>query len=410
MHGHGNRILDHYHFHRGSLQIMRSLTTPWIPFQWPYVIRRSLSREIEASLLAERKPTLVFGGLGSGKSTCLREAAQIISKKKPIAVIDLAVTSVSQCIEAAKKMSIKISQVGSVSKATINLINALPSGSAVILMHADQQDLNWLTSDLVKASVGKTVVIEVDGSLQSLWLQMALKDSGPIGIVEVDDFSQKVVSEIFVPKLANDIQLEAVLRVCGGRPSLLQKIAGALDDLEPAWREEQAEIAALVMSGKKQALREDSQKLEIDGLTVSRDRLLQTIGGPKSVFNLEFTEFEKQCQHLMPSADESVLETVFRMESIRYIVRALRRSGSILVTKDPSDLNHPVLLSLLKANFVTIKFLPATRIVPSNNLVLEYLDAWLTVQDENRSFAERAIYNTHLIKHRREIDSAVSNM
>ena len=236
---------------------------------------------------------------------------------------------------------------------------------------------------------------------------MALRDKCH-DLVEVGDLADDSVRSIFFPRLVStENQLEAVRRLCGGRALLLQKLAAALDALGPEVSAEKAEDEFLVRTGKSRALAEDSSSLEIDALTVKQDRFFEELGSD-SCFAEEINQFEDAINSAEASFDVLTVEDprlgkIFFLETIAQLTVALVKIGAVTVRGQVNDLKHPVLVKLLQADILSVRWAPQPMLIPQSTLTLRLLQSFVHARLEELSLIDRARYNVGLLKNRVEI-------
>jgi hypothetical protein len=235
------------------------------------------------------------------------------------------------------------------------------------------------------------------------------------GVIEVGELSEESVRALLFPKLTQtEPQLTAVIKLCGNRPGLLKKIAAALDALEPAALAQRAEEDHMVKTKQWRALPADSSKLEIDLLGLMRDSLLEEAGADTGAFSSDFEAFQSAISQVSDACGETtaenpVLGKVFFLESLSQIQAALKKTSSLCLRLPVLDVRHPILVKLIQANLLGLRWQPQPVLTAQSVLISNYLDAYVHGSLEGLSVSQRVQYNLVLLRSRHEIRAKLND-
>ena len=373
-----------------SLETVRAAAaSTWIPQPWPFVLRKTLSRQIDEALAVPGKVTLLTGPFGVGKTTALKYSklpALVINGNAPQSV----------CSQFQRFLP-DFKRSASMAEDLANGLGSLPPSVPVIVVDGDR-----LIDDLPRCK--SPIIVELSESIAAVHVKERCD-----ALIEVGDLSEDSVRSLLLPRLiSTEHQLDAIKRVCGGRPALLEKLATALDALGPEVAAEKAEDAYLVKTGKTRALASDSSSLEIDALTVKQDRLLEELGSDSSCFADDINRFEDAINSAKSAFEEmtvedAVLGRVFFLETISQLLTALTKLGAVSVRGPLLELRHPVLVKLLQTDILSVRWTPQPMLIAQSTLTLRLLDSFVHATLEEMSLFERSRYNMVLLKNRVQI-------
>ena len=338
------------------------------PFSWPRIPR-------PLPIVSAGQSALLVGPKGQGKTSAILDAVNVGKRRTNFQVFDM---------QTDKKNAAE-------------LLDSVPFSTCLVVLHAEGvKDVETLA----KASLVRPVVLEINNGWDGVWAVEAIKGDNKPAVLP--DWTEEQVRLTFFPRLiSSEPQFSALLRICGGRLSLLKTLSAALLSLEPKWLEQKRKEAEDIRSGRKKAKPEETVRLSIDGLTLAKDELFEAIGSGSSCFGDEMRVFELEMDKLK-STFQSIEGRVLLMESIRWMIKKFFQIQEPVPITSLASSTHPVILGLLRAGILFPGFSP-DRLEPSSNLQLRFLEAWIVAEEEAMTLSERILYNTAMLRYRTAI-------
>ena len=253
------------------------------------------------------------------------------------------------------------------------------------------------------------LVLECNDSLKTIWT-MCQPDM-EFNVIEVPDLPKEAVKAVFVPSLlSDDVHVETVYSLCGGRVSLLQKLVSPLNLLNEEQRLIDQEQEQKYRSGKENRPSAESRELQVSPLVYKREVALRD-SLVQGVLKADADDFQAKMDRVVDgfaplvAARETISETEFKVlvcESIRQITTTLRTAACIPLPAgaSPLEIAHPVILALLDANILTVSWVPAPRIVIESPLKLFLLESWCSAELDAMSLPQRTQYNLSLMRNK----------
>ena len=293
--------------------------------------------------------------------------------------------------------------------------------AGLVLLHVEKVPSNVLSESALRPVLDVKdkikLFIECNDSLKTIW---NLSDS-PNEIIQIPDLPKEAVKAVFVPSLLSDeVHVETVYSICGGRVGLLERLVNPLNLLVEEQRLLDQEQEQRYRAGKEARPSTESKELQVDPLLYKREVALREslIDGP---FRPEVEEFNAQMEHAirefqpLSQLRESLGRIEFEVlvcESVRIIVNTLSQSGCLPIPagKAPLDIAHPVVLALLDANILMVDWLPTTRLVIESPIKVLLLEAWYTARLETLPVTDRARYNLTMLKNRTNLQKQLEKL
>lgn len=293
--------------------------------------------------------------------------------------------------------------------------------TALVLLHVEKVPSNVLSESPLRPVLDMKdkvkLFIECNDSLKTIW---NLSES-PIEIIQIPDLPKEAVKAVFVPSLLSDeVHIDTVYSICGGRVGLLEKLVGPLNVLLEEQRLLDQEQEQRYRAGKEARPSTESKELQVDPLLYKREVALREslIDGP---FKPEVEQFNSQMENAirefqpLSQLRDSLGRIEFEVlvcESVRNIVNTLSQSGCLPIPagKAPLDIAHPVVLALLDANVLMVDWLPTTRLVIESPIKLLLLEAWYTARLETLPVTDRARYNLTMLKNRTNLQKQLEKL
>ena len=302
---------------------------------------------------------------------------------------------------------------------------AKSSGKKVVvtLCHIEHIECNLLRNSsaaiLMDPEYNFKCLIECNDSLKTIWNVCGSGDDHQI--IQVPDLPKEAVRALFVPALlSDDVHVDLVYSMCGGRVGLLEKLVAPLNVLNEEQRLLDQEQEQRYRSGKEIRPSTESKELQVDPLIFKREVSLREsmIDGALNPDALNFdAAMRRMLTEFGPLEElrESMAETEFNVvvgETIRLIVSKLAQSSYLAIPAghSPLDIAHPVVLGLMDANILMINWLPTPRLMIESPLKLFLLEAWYAARLESQSLTERAHYNLLMARNKLHFEKQLEKL
>ena len=286
----------------------------------------------------------------------------------------------------------------------IALLQGLPRRTvAVALLHVECVSTEGFVLNVLKKMSSFNCLVECNDAIRNIW--NICENEG--NIIEITDLPKEAVSAVFVPRLLSDeVHVEALVEICGGRVGLLEKMHAPLTVLIQEQKIKDAMMENEFKTGKELRPSTESRELQIDPLIHKREVLLRDC--MQDIYKEHTQRFASEMEHLLDNAERHLLF----VETIRLINHKMKSKGYLTLPAgmSPLQIAHPVVLSLLKANLLRISWLPFPRIVPESPMTSLLLEAWITTQTETFSLSDRIKYNLMLINNKVHIEKQLDKL
>jgi hypothetical protein len=306
----------------------------------------------------------------------------------------------------------------------MRLCKASTRRCSIALLHAECLDLRNLNDNstirfMMRPELGINVLVECNDSLRTIWNICDTQTDAKI--IQVGDLPKEAVKAIFVPSLlSDDVHVEALYRIIGGRVGSLQRLLSPLNLLNEEQRVADEEQEQRYRSGKENRPSAESKELQVSPLVYRREVALREslVSG---ILKEDVDLFESKMNSLMNESNvlvplkqclSPVELNVLLNETIRLLVGQLERSGSLPLPSDlsPLDLAHPVILALLESNILMIEWLPFPRLVTESQLKLFLLGTWQSSQLEAMTAFDRAQFNLCRMNNRVHLEKQLEKL
>lgn len=305
------------------------------------------------------------------------------------------------------------------------LLKGLNGRVVIAFLHVERLESQVLKSSealapLLNPENNFNVLIECNDPMRAIW-NVCDDSMSDVKIVEVSDFPKEAVKAVFVPSLlTDDVHVDALYSICGGRVALLEKIVPPLNLLNEEQRMEDIKQEQLYKTGREARPSNESKELQISPLVYKREVAMRD-ALVEGVLKPDVDQFQQDMDRMLKGFGPLVeLEgtmtpmeiQVLVGESIRIIASRLRKSACMPLPSElsPLDIAHPVILGLLDVNILSIGWIPFPRIVAESPLKLFLLDSWYSAQLEAMSLHERAQYNLILMKNRVHLERQLEKL
>lgn len=293
----------------------------------------------------------------------------------------------------------------------------------VTLCHIELIERNLLRNSsagiLLEPEYNFKCFIECNDSLSTIWNKCVSGDSDQI--IHVPDLPKEAVRAVFVPTLlSDDVHVDLVYSMCGGRVGILEKLVAPLNLLTEEQRIQEQEQEQRYRSGKEIRPSSESKELQVDPLIFKREVSLREsiIDGPlrsdAADFNLAMeamlTEFEPLVE-LRASMTNTEFDVLVG-ETIRLIASKLSQSSYLAIPagRSPLDISHPIILGLLDANILMVHWLPTPRLAIENPIKLFLLEAWYASNLESHSLTNRVHYNFIMTRNKLHLEKQLDKL
>ena len=263
------------------------------------------------------------------------------------------------------------------------------------------------------------LLFECNDSLKTVWT--LCQSDLDFTIVEVPDLPKVAVEAVFVPSLLSDeVHVDTVHALCGGRVGLLQKLVAPLNMLNEEQRIQDEEQEQRYRSGKENRPSTESRELQVSPLVYKREVALREslitgalqpdVDSFESAMNRVVNEFP-----LLVDMKSELSDAEFKVlvcESVRQITATLSKSGCMPLPAgtSPLEIAHPVILALLDAHMLMVSWLPAPRLVSESPLKLFLLETWCAAEMDSMTLAQRTQYNIALMRNKLNIQKQLEKL
>jgi hypothetical protein len=262
---------------------------------------------------------------------------------------------------------------------------------------------------LFKQQVGRKLKTEnklliIENPLQAVLLHEEQPD---VTFMHLEELPEAAARTLMKEAVSSEIQMQCILDTVGGHPGNLQRIHDALMALLPKYLTEKAQVEYEIRTGKRSAPSAETRMLEVDALSVERDKVVAELGSQYSVLAEEGERFlirMREVEHeVLSQTSDDLTARLFLLESVRYVRDKLKVPGFLPVKVNFGDIKHPVVQSFLRHEILYPGFVPLPRLVCESTLTRKFLDAWVNAKGEELSLVQRAKYNALLMSHRHEV-------
>ena len=250
------------------------------------------------------------------------------------------------------------------------------------------------------------LLVECNDSLRSIWNIC----EGDFNLIEIDDFPIEAIEAIFVPNLLEESHVKTLYSICGGRVGELEKLMVPLNILIEEKKIQDQQQEQEYQTGRQNRPSSESKALQIDTLVHSRDILMRD--SLDNVFKPVVDTFETSMNDIMINIGSTIEAKVLLIETMRLIGKKLRKNACIALPGglSPNDIEHPIILALLKHNHLRIAWLPYPRLVVENPIKLLLMESWASAQTDVLPIHQRIQYNIVLLKNKLHLDKQLDKL
>ena len=301
----------------------------------------------------------------------------------------------------------------------LNILSKSGRRVAVCFLHAEVLPLKDFNRSPLLDFINRrdlfSVVIECNDALKTIWN----KNDGRV--IQVPDLPKEALNAVFVPSLlSDDVHVDTLFSMCGGRVGLLEKLVVPLNILSEQQRLENEQVEQRYRTGKEIRPSTESKELQLDPLLYKREVTLRDMlidGALKG----EVDDFAEKLERMLTSFEPltairaSMTDIEFKVlicETFRVVVSILRKNSSITIPagKTPSDIGHPVILGLLHSNILMVNWLPIPRLQIESPLKLFLLESWFSAYLDDLPLQDRVQYNLSLTKNRVHLSKQIDRL